>query len=390
MSILNLLTTKKLLIPASLFALLCFAGGAAVLGGFNKVMDYTNTLEFCIGCHEMADNVYPEYQKSVHYSNAAGVRAVCSDCHVPKQWFPKVERKVRASLELIAKVTGKIDTKEKFEAHRLEMAKRVWAEMEANDSRECRNCHDFGAMDFSKQHAKASKDMQKAMAEGDTCISCHKGIAHKLPDMSQGYKTMFEDLKILSVAEGAKADHLYTLMSKPYFKDLDTAKSEGRSAGSLLGGTDVTVLDRKGDFLKVRLSGWQQDEVDRVIYALRGQRIFSATVGKKNVEQIQRLATEVDPNTDLTWHKVQLDVWVSKADLISDGDKLWAYTSEMYSAVCSTCHGLRAPDHFLANQWIGSLKAMKRFIGINKEQYRLLQKYLQLNAKDTGGSGNHG
>lgn len=87
---------------------------------------------------------------------------------------------------------------------------------------------------------------------------------------------------------------------------------------------------------------------------------------------------------------VQLDGWVSKANLISKADKLWAYTKEMYSSSCSTCHGLRDPEHFLANQWIGSLKAMKRFISLDKEQYRLLQKYLQFNAKDTGGKGSHG
>jgi trimethylamine-N-oxide reductase cytochrome c-type subunit TorC len=33
---------------------------------------------------------------------------------------------------------------------------------------------------------------------------------------------------------------------------------------------------------------------------------------------------------------------------------------------------------------------MKRFITLDKEEYRILQKYLQLNAKDTGGAGSHG
>lgn len=201
---------------------------------------------------------------------------------------------------------------------------------------------------------------------------------------------MYDELKALSVSEGATAEHLYAITSKPFFVDQSKAKSNGKSDGRILGGTDVTILERRGELLKVRIAGWQQDQVDRVIYALRGQRIFSATVGKKITDKIERLKTEVDPDTELTWHQVQIDTWVSKENLISDGDQLWTYTKEMYGAACSTCHGLRDPEHFLANQWIGSLKAMKRFISLDKEQYRILQKYLQLNAKDTGGSKAHG
>ena len=32
------------------------------------------------------------------------------------------------------------------------------------------------------------------------------------------------------------------------------------------------------------------------------------------------------------------------------------------------------------------MKAMERFITLNKEQYRFLQKYLQMHASDTGGA----
>ncbi|SFT66469.1 trimethylamine-N-oxide reductase (cytochrome c), cytochrome c-type subunit TorC [Pseudovibrio denitrificans] len=390
MKIWRLLRTKTAIFPISLLLIGAFAGGIVFWGGFHTAMDYTNTLDFCVSCHEMRSTVYEEYKKSPHFSNASGVQAVCSDCHVPKETYPKILRKIKAAKEVYSKLTGKIDTKEKFEAHRLTMAKSVWAEMEANDSQQCRNCHKQDSMDFAKQHPKASETMQKGFKDGETCISCHKGIAHKLPDMSQGYKAMYDELQALSANEGATSDHLYAITSKPFFVEQAKAESNGKSDGRLMGGTDVTVLERSGDLLKVRIAGWQQDEVDRVIYALRGQRIFSATVGKKVVDKIERLKTEVDPDTELTWHQVQIDTWVSKENLISEGDQLWAYTKEMYTAACSTCHGLRDPEHFLANQWIGSLKAMKRFISLDKEQYRILQKYLQLNAKDTGGSEAHG
>lgn len=158
-----------------------FLIGVVSWGGFNTAMEATNTLEFCIGCHEMKDNVYAEYKETVHYQNRSGVRAVCSDCHVPKDWTHKVIRKIKASKEVYGALTGKIDTKEKFEAHRMEMAERTWAAMKANDSRECRNCHSFDTMAAPRQKPKARENHARASKEGKTCIDCHKGIAHLLP-----------------------------------------------------------------------------------------------------------------------------------------------------------------------------------------------------------------
>ena len=158
-----------------------FFSGIFFWGGFNTGMEATNTLEFCIGCHEMRDNVYVEYKKTIHYSNRTGVRAICSDCHVPKDWTHKMIRKIQASKELWGKMTGVIDTPEKFATHRLQMAESEWARMKANDSRECRNCHTFDAMDIEKQKLRGSKMHKIGLAEKKTCIDCHKGIAHTKP-----------------------------------------------------------------------------------------------------------------------------------------------------------------------------------------------------------------
>jgi len=157
-------------------------GGVLFWGGFNWAMEEANTLEFCISCHEMRNTVYQEYTKTVHFQNRTGVRAICADCHVPREWVPKVIRKVKATNELFHKVLGTIDTPEKFEKQRKRMAENVWREMKANDSHECRNCHNFRSMDFSKQKQWSAPAHQGAMKEGQTCIDCHKGIAHKLPE----------------------------------------------------------------------------------------------------------------------------------------------------------------------------------------------------------------
>ncbi len=174
---------KRPSIKYSLITLLSvgFASGVFFWGGFNTAMEATNTLEFCIGCHEMKDNVYQEYKTTIHYSNRTGVRAYCSDCHVPKDWSHKMIRKIKASAEVFGKIMGTIDTKEKFEEHRLRLATNEWARMKASDSRECRNCHSFDAMDIEKQKARASKMHKIGLEEKQTCIDCHKGIAHSKP-----------------------------------------------------------------------------------------------------------------------------------------------------------------------------------------------------------------
>jgi cytochrome c-type protein NapC len=162
--------------------------GIILWGGFNTAMEVTNTEEFCVSCHEMENTVYQELQETVHFTNRTGVRATCPDCHVPKEWIHKVVRKIQASNELYHKMLGTIDTPEKFEAKRLELAEHVWASMKKTDSRECRNCHKFISMDLDRQSPRSADehdphywDAVDGNEPQKTCIDCHKGIAHSLP-----------------------------------------------------------------------------------------------------------------------------------------------------------------------------------------------------------------
>lgn len=173
------LMSRKVVFGTTLGAALFFmAVGILFWGGFNTVMEATNTMKFCISCHEMEDYVYQEYKKTVHYTNRSGVRATCSDCHVPDPWVHKVIRKVQASNEILHKVLGSIDTPEKFDKKRLQLAMNVWKAMKANDSRECRNCHDYESMNPESQKKRSRKQHINGMLAGNTCIDCHKGIAH--------------------------------------------------------------------------------------------------------------------------------------------------------------------------------------------------------------------
>ena len=153
--------------------------------GFNHALESTNTEEFCISCHEMKDNSYAEYRLTTHASSRSGVRASCPDCHVPKAFGPKMVAKLRASKDVYHNILGTIDTPEKFNDRRLHMAESVWERMKATDSRECRSCHKADAFDYFKQSRRAAKAHQDGLNEGQTCIDCHKGIAHRLPNVEQ-------------------------------------------------------------------------------------------------------------------------------------------------------------------------------------------------------------
>ncbi|MEN8257324.1 MAG: NapC/NirT family cytochrome c [Thermodesulfobacteriota bacterium] len=180
----------KLRSPSRHYSVIALVGigfflGVVVLTAFLGELKATASESFCISCHEMRENVYKEYQNTAHFNSKSGVRATCSDCHLSRDFMLKVARKTVAVRELFHKLKGTIDTREKFENHRLAMAKSVWAEMKANDSRECRSCHDAKAMDYGKQSRRARIQHIRGDDEGLTCIECHKGVAHLLPDMKE-------------------------------------------------------------------------------------------------------------------------------------------------------------------------------------------------------------
>ncbi|MFA6063644.1 MAG: NapC/NirT family cytochrome c [Gallionella sp.] len=178
---------KKLRAPSqySLLALLVFgiSIGIALWGSVNMAMEWTNRSEFCTSCHEMTIP-YEELKKTVHYKNRSGTTVNCSDCHVassktPTDYLYKSLQKLFAARDIIGHITKVVDTPEKYEAHRLEMAKRVWERMKSRDSKECRNCHSFATMDPDKQKSRSQIKHEEAQEDKITCIECHKGIAHK-------------------------------------------------------------------------------------------------------------------------------------------------------------------------------------------------------------------
>jgi len=160
---------------------LIFVAGIVFAGLFNLGLAYTNTTEFCTSCHTMKIPL-GELQQTPHWQSASGVHAGCADCHVPEPFFPKMVAKVIAAKDVYHEIIGTIDTPEKYEAYRWDMANRVWAKMKATDSRECRSCHEYAHMDLAAQDRSARGRHSNAPDKGETCIDCHKGVAHAMPE----------------------------------------------------------------------------------------------------------------------------------------------------------------------------------------------------------------
>ncbi len=164
--------------------ILAFCAGGLVFFGVTKGIEATSTTEFCsTACHEMTQLVVKEWQQTAHFSNRSGVQAGCPDCHIPREFPGSILRKFEAGRELYHKIAGTVDTPEKFERHRLKMAKKVWQEMRETDSANCRSCHKLESMAHSLQK-KIDHEFLTIGGQALTCIDCHKGVAHKMPEMT--------------------------------------------------------------------------------------------------------------------------------------------------------------------------------------------------------------
>lgn len=352
---------------------LCLIGlGALALWGVQGVMHKTSTPEFCISCHSMS---YPqqEWEGSSHFANSKGIRAQCSDCHIPQEGWHYLKAKVIALKDLYFEATGKIADKQKYEAHRAELAQRVWDDMQANDSETCRSCHSFDAMELSKQSKLAKQTHLEAKTNGQTCIDCHKGIVHFLP----------ENHGAANAAKSSAPSGGMVTEGSPIFA-VAMAKGAGEKGGEirLMPYAELKDWKTNGEQIAGALHGWQQVGAEAVIYQALGKRITLALVDDDAKAQAKVLQTVHDAVTDSDWKEVSFSVNINKANMTSDLATLNAYANNLNQTNCSGCHAAIGADHYTANQWIGVVNSMKDRTSMSKDEVRALTIYLQRNAKD--------
>lgn len=303
-----------------------FAAGIVAWGAFNTAMEATNSLPFCISCHEMRSTVYEEYRHTVHFTNPSGVQATCPDCHVPKEWTPKVIRKIRASMELFHWAAGTISTPEKFEARRAALAARVWASMKGSDSRECRNCHNFSAMDTGGQGRFAKRLHEQGRAAGQTCIDCHKGISHRLPQQT------------------VQATHAVVAFDKELAEEINMtcAPCHGRQGEGKADGTYPRLAGLDPAYLATQIAHFkskQRINIPMAPYAtdreLPENDVRTITAYLASIELPRKLAAGSDRPTDalarLNQSKAVINIPLYPGD-VTRGRRI-------YDKECAACHG---------------------------------------------------
>ncbi|MBD1390265.1 NapC/NirT family cytochrome c [Neiella sp. HB171785] len=164
----------------SIAALVALGVSIGVVGvvTFEVGMAYTNTEEFCTGCHLQPGATAETYHLSSHYNNRTGVRPICSDCHVPHEFGPKMWRKIIAAKEVWSHLMGNLETTEKYLQRVVHMREREINRLKANDSQECRNCHEVERWILALQTEKAQQFHQSMKNNNKTCIDCHQGMVH--------------------------------------------------------------------------------------------------------------------------------------------------------------------------------------------------------------------
>jgi len=360
------------------FAAVVFLVGVLVWTGFNATIEATNTLEFCVSCHEMRDTVFAEYKQTAHFSNPSGVRAICSDCHVPKEWGHKVLRKIKATNELFHWAIGSIDTKAKFDAKRLKLARTVWTEMQANGSHECKNCHSFDAMHWKKQNLRAMVTMQTAQQQDLACIECHKGIAHQLPDFYAHYAELTKQFEARVAQDPLNAGVLTATGFKHLYAAPDAQAVKLLDAMPL---TDFTIIARDGAWLKLRLSAWDQNASPE-LYKKKGRDMEIALLSPAGQNATQKTDRYIEPKTGAVWRKQTIEGWTTHEHLSSERSTVEGFVEKIWRTECNVCHNLSPRDRFTAEGWLKPITAMREKSKLPNVQMTMILKYLQAGASD--------
>ncbi|WP_044469912.1 NapC/NirT family cytochrome c [Mannheimia massilioguelmaensis] len=356
-----------------LWGLLLLVIGAVLLFTTQYIMKATSSQEFCLSCHSM-EQPHAEYEGTVHFANAKGIRAECSDCHVPHDGIAYVKAKIVALKDVWYTMTGKLSDQDAFEKHRLEMAQRVWEDMKANDSATCKSCHSFDAMVLSDQKEAAQKMHKLAQETNQTCIDCHKGIAHFMPDIPVDNASAGELTK--HAGQFSASDKvLYSLAMSP------AQLAQGGDL-RLMPYAELTNWKEDGDKITATINGWQQVGAESIVYMDLGKRINVALLGDEVKDKLNVTKTVHDDVTNSDWKQVNFEVTIAKSAVTSDINSLNSFGNNLNQTHCSGCHAAISADHYTANQWIGVVNSMKDRTSMSADDVRAVTIYLQRNGKD--------
>lgn len=201
---------------------------------------------------------------------------------------------------------------------------------------------------------------------------------------AEDYKSMLENLASKSQESSFEAEQtVFSFKEEAVFSSFDAAKEGTNAAGTIMPWAEVTVVEAKEDMLHVKMSAWQQGDVNRVLYASAGKRIFTLTLKADELKSAVILSDkQEDKETGQAWSKAEVSFWVAAKAFTEDKETLVAIGQDMYGA-CATCHGqAHTPDHHTANLWPNIVKSMQRFVPFDKTETRFFTIYNQMYSKD--------
>ena len=284
---------------------------------------------------------------------------------------------MEASSDVWGWIFNTVNTSEKFEDKRLEMASREWARFDRDDSLACKNCHEYDSMKWDEMSTLAQKQMKRAAEKDQSCVDCHKGIAHKLPDMGDARAPQL----IAEVGSGesqfSNDEYYFSALTKPLF----FSPTGDVEAGTLNVATKVKVLETNGNRVKVTIAGWRKKiGASRVIYFDFGINMLTAQLSieaAKTEGVITPFEEKEDELTGLKWQRVETTLWTEKEYLLTEQQPLWDYARTTFRKSCSVCHTQPDEAHFDANTWPGMFQGMIAFVNMDDDTQALVQKYLQ-------------
>jgi nitrate/TMAO reductase-like tetraheme cytochrome c subunit len=172
------MTGHRRLVIFAILVLGAVIGAGGIIASL-EVNRYTATDAFCASCHSMAGLASdPHFVTSAHRTNSEGVRASCSDCHIPKtNWFVETYTHVSSGTrDVIAEYTHNFNDPKIWEARRIELAHEVREIMRSQDSVTCRSCHDGAVIQPKSERGLAAHALLRESRM--TCIDCHFNLVH--------------------------------------------------------------------------------------------------------------------------------------------------------------------------------------------------------------------
>lgn len=238
-------------------------------------------------------------------------------------------------------------------------------------------------MDFSKMRVTSQMVMRRAAERDTSCVDCHKGIAHQLPEMKGMRNPAFDTLITEARSENVRPGATYFSVAP---QDIYADEALSDRIGSLEIATGVQIVEVKDDALLVELALWRKNKgFGRVWYGHFGLNISAAILEKDRARDEQRITvheSKIDDLTGLEWQKVSARVWVKAGGLLDSREAIWNVARTSYQSSCSVCHRQPVESGHDANQWPGLFAGMVGFTNMDDETASLVLKYLQLNSSD--------